>query len=77
LPMGGQGRDLTDEEFQALLRHSRQASFRRLILFLRLTGARPGEATSAQWPMVNWPARVLILAHHKTADFAIFSQHAP
>lgn len=66
LPMGKRGRDWNDEEYAALLRNS-QPFFRRLLVFLRVTGARPGEARKAQWSQVDFDARVIVLNEHKTA----------
>ena len=48
LPMGKQGRDWTDDEYRALLRHA-EPHFRRFVCFLRFSGARPGEAKAAKW----------------------------
>lgn len=65
-PVGDEGRDWTDEEYRALLRNSRPY-FRRLIVFIRFSGARPGEARSIQWPMVSSAAAAIVLKKHKTA----------
>jgi integrase len=63
-------RVITPAEFQRMLRGSGPA-FRRLLLALRLTGARPGELRALQWQEVNLDAHdpgagFLILAEHKT-----------
>src|SRR5262249_30634110 len=54
LPEEGRRRVITDEEFRALLRHSRNAAFRQVLITLRLTAARPGEIRCLTWSMVNW-----------------------
>jgi integrase len=66
LPPGEDGRDLTDEEFRALLRRS-PAPFRRVLLFLRLSGARPGEMRAAKVEHVKLDAACLVLSKHKTS----------
>jgi len=65
LPQGEPGRDLTDREFRTLLRHSHPA-LRRLLIFLRLTGARPGEARSLKWEHINLETLAIVLPQHKT-----------
>jgi integrase len=41
--------------------------FRELLHFLRLTGARPGEASKLEWPHIDLDAAVIVLAIHKTS----------
>lgn len=64
-PLGANGRDLTDREFRQVLRLASPV-FRRVLLFLRVTGARPGELRKARWPDVSWLARCITLWDHKT-----------
>lgn len=56
-------RALTDDEFRAMLRCSRPY-FRRLLLALRLTGARPKELRTLRWSQVREDR--LVLSEHKT-----------
>lgn len=65
LPSGGEGRDWTRREFQAALRHC-AAYFRRLLIFMRWTGARPGEMRAARVADVDFDIGALILSDHKT-----------
>jgi integrase len=58
-------RIITPGEFQSMLRGS-GAPFRRLLLALRLTGARPGELRELCWKHVLLDDGVLILPVHKT-----------
>ncbi len=69
LPGGGRGRDWTPAEFQALLRNA-PAHFRRLLIFIRFSGARPGEARLSQWSMVRPDAGCIVVREHKTAHLA-------
>ena len=50
-------RPMSDEEFQALMRHSAPA-YRRFLIFLKLTGCRPGEASArpGEPPPEAWAA---------------------
>jgi integrase len=59
-------RPMTDEEFQTLLRGS-DATFRRFLIFLKLTGCRPGEAAGMRWPDVHFEEGAVVLNEHKTA----------
>lgn len=69
-------RPMTDREFEMLLaacqgrRFRNGASpgerFRELLIFLRLSGARPGEAIDLTWSSVDWSANVVVLTKHKT-----------
>lgn len=65
IPEGKNGRDWTKEEFQAALRHS-SPFFRRLLIFMRFSGARPGEARILEWEHIRDDIEVIILPHHKT-----------
>jgi len=66
LPMGKQGRDWTDDEYRALLRHA-DPHFRRFICFLRFSGARPGEASAAKWSDWDRDTNTVVLREHKTS----------
>jgi integrase len=56
---------MTEEEF-ARLSAATDLGFRRLLLFLRLTWRRPGEACKACWPDVDWERGIVLLQDHKT-----------
>ena len=58
-------RPMSDIDFQTLLRNS-PAHFRRFILFLKLTGCRPGEAAKLEFNMIDFTRRIVILDSHKT-----------
>jgi integrase len=66
LPQGRQGRDWTLIEYQSVLRAS-QPLFRRLVVFLRFSGARPGEARKARWEHLDLAERRIVLREHKTS----------
>lgn len=67
---------MTDAEFDALLKAAQGRQTRKkpspgkrfgeLLRFLRLTGARPGEAGNLQWDNVDCDAGVIVLPKHKT-----------
>src|SRR5262249_12854634 len=57
---------MPDGDFRLILRRSRP-SFRRLVIFLRFTGCRPGEAAALEWSDIDWTRAVAILRKHKTA----------
>ena len=63
---GEHQRAMTDREYSQLVRHA-QAYFRRFLLALKLTGARPGELRSLRWADIDWQRSVAVLKHHKTA----------
>jgi integrase len=65
-PAGQTGRDMTDAEFRALLRASK-APFRRVLVFLRFTGARPIELRRLVWDQINFEGRSALQREHKTA----------
>jgi len=67
MPEGPCGRDWTDEEFRALLRCS-PPPLRRMIVFIRFSGSRPGEARELTWPCVRNEVRAMVLAEHKTVE---------
>jgi len=64
-PSGESGRPMTDEEFRSLLR-STDARFRRVLMFLRLTGCRPGELAALRWENVAIAQASIVLRKHKT-----------
>lgn len=77
LPPGMSRRDVTPDEFQRMLRGtagrrvryrpSPGARIREMLIFLRLTGCRPGEAASLKWQHVDFERQCVILPQHKTA----------
>jgi integrase len=66
LPQGRQGRDWTAAELQAILREA-TPGYRRLMIFIRFSGARPGEARKARWEHLDLAGRCLVLREHKTS----------
>lgn len=66
-PEGSEGRDWTDAEYRALLRHS-APEFRRFLVFLRCSGARPGELKFMRKTDVRRHEKVIVLREHKTDD---------
>lgn len=64
-PKGREGRDLTDAEFRCLLRSATPA-FRRVLIFLMFSGARPVELKSLEWAHVKLDSKVILLWQHKT-----------
>jgi integrase len=66
IPRGQDGRDWSQEEFRAALRNC-SAPLRRIIVFCRFSGARPGEARMMRWEHVNEQAEAVVLDKHKTA----------
>jgi site-specific recombinase XerD len=67
MPKGGRGRAVTLEEYSTMLRHS-SPLFRRILIFLRYTGCRPGEMTAAKWSDLDLKRSCIQLRQHKTAD---------
>ncbi len=66
-------RFLTDDEFQAVLRASNAkrntrngATYRRFLLAMEWTGARPGELSKLRWEHIRYDLRIAILKDHKT-----------
>lgn len=70
----GRQRVMTDEEFQALLRHSSDSCFRRVLIALRYTSARPGEVRKLTWTQVDWQNHRWVLHRHKTSRTARVSK---
>ena len=62
-PRGAEGRDLTPQEFRTLLRNA-NPPFRRVLVFLRFSGCRPGELRALEWP--NILDELAMLREHKT-----------
>jgi integrase len=60
------GRELKPEEWRAILRETDPA-FRRFLLMMRLTGARPGELRKLRWEDVDLARGIAILPEHKSA----------
>jgi integrase len=73
-PQGKRGRPLTIEEFQCLLR-STTPTFRRVLLFLRFSGARPCELSRLEWSMIDFDRHCIVLHEHKSARSR--KDHAP
>jgi integrase len=48
-------------------RPSAGARFRQLLIFLRYTGARPGEASRLAWSDIDLDKQVIVLRRHKTS----------
>jgi integrase len=48
-------------------RPSAGARFRQLLIFLRYTGARPGEASALEWSDIDIDNAVIVLHEHKTS----------
>ncbi|HEX3659383.1 MAG TPA: tyrosine-type recombinase/integrase [Pirellulales bacterium] len=68
-------REMTEEEFRAILRTTTGwyrtrptpgARFRQILFFLWFTGCRPKEASKLRWSEINFDAGVITLQKHKT-----------
>jgi integrase len=74
---GAPRRDMTADEFQAILRATKNgrrrkkptpgARFRQLLIFLWYTGCRPGEAAKLKWTDIDFERNAIVLVRHKTA----------
>lgn len=73
-PLSGLGQDFEDgdprrpvtrDEFQAMLRGT-DKEFQRLLIFMWLSGVRPGEAEALRWADVQFEKRCLVIEKHKT-----------
>jgi integrase len=64
-PQGDPQDEMTEEEYQALWNVA-DARFRRMLLFLRYTGCRPGEMRNVKWTDIDWKKGVICLQEHKT-----------
>lgn len=60
------GRDIQPAEFQAVLRHT-DPNFRRFLIAMKLTGARPAELSALKWEHIDWNRGIAVLTEHKTA----------
>lgn len=63
---GKRGRPMTEEEYRRLLRAT-DPIFRRVLVWLRYTGCRPGEMSKARWEHIDVGRCVLVLKEHKTS----------
>jgi integrase/DNA-binding XRE family transcriptional regulator len=63
---GDRGQVMTPEQFQAMLRSS-GPEFRRVLLFLRLTGCRPCEMWRAEWQHLDESRWCIVFHKHKTS----------
>ena len=63
--VGDRRRPMKLGEYLTLLRHG-DGGLRRLLFFLRTTGARPGEARALRRDHIDWERSVAILHEHKT-----------
>jgi integrase len=61
-----QRRPMSDEHLQVMMRYSAPA-YRRLLVFLKFTGCRPGEASAMRWRDVHFEQHTVVLEQHKTA----------
>jgi integrase len=66
VPKGERGNAMEPKEFQAMLRNS-TAVFRRVLIFLKFTGCRPGEMERTEWPNYDAANARIVLAKHKTS----------
>lgn len=65
IPLGDEGRDLTPAEFRSVYRLACPA-YRRVLVFLRETGCRPGEMRAVTIGQLDLPNRRIIQQKHKT-----------
>jgi integrase len=65
-PAGERGQPMEEAEFRAILRHS-PPCFRRFVIALRMSGARPGELAKATLADVDEERACIELRKHKTA----------
>lgn len=65
VPDGPTRPPMIDADLRALLRNT-TAVFRRVLIFLRYTGARPGEMAGLQWSDLHPDLPVLSIEKHKT-----------
>ncbi len=63
---GERGYPVEPSQFQTMLRQS-TAIFRRVLVFIRYTGCRPGEMASVRWSDIDYARGCISLAKHKTA----------
>lgn len=65
-PKGERGNAVEPAEFQAMLRNS-TVVFRRVLIFMKYTGCRPGEMARTEWDHVQLANARIMLTKHKTA----------
>ncbi len=70
----GRQRVMTDDEFRSLLRNSTDSCFRRLLIALRFTSARPGEVRNLTWQQVDWENHRWVIYRHKSSRTAKVSK---
>jgi integrase len=58
---------MKEDEFQACLRHT-DVYFRRFLIALKFTGARPSELSRLKWTDIDWNRGLASLDKHKTAQ---------
>jgi integrase len=63
---GQPGKPLPPDHYRLMLRAAKPY-VRRLLCFLRFSGARPGEMAAVTWPTIDLERRVVVLEKHKTA----------
>lgn len=61
------GRKVCPSDRKKRARPSSAARFRQVLVFLRFTGCRPGEAARLEWRDIDLTNRVIVLRKHKTA----------
>ena len=61
----GRKRVATEDEYQALLAHCTDDTFRDVLIALRYTSARPQDIYSLTWAMVDWECEMWVLTEHK------------
>lgn len=66
-PDGEHGRAMEEWEVAAAYKAACPI-FRRLFLFLKHTGARPGDGSNLEYPMIDWDRKVAVLEKHKTRN---------
>jgi integrase len=62
------GRAISSAEFRAILRWA-HPPFKRFLITMRLTGARPSELGRLRWHNIDWRRNIAVLAQHKTARY--------
>lgn len=65
-PTGERGRPMEADEYQTILRNT-DPLFRRVIVWLRFSGCRPGEMSALKWEDVDLERGCCVLMRHKTA----------
>jgi integrase len=66
IPEGPEGRDWTAKEYSTVMRLASKP-MRLFLVFLRFSGARPGEARDLEWSHVRDDLGVIVQQNHKTA----------